>query len=70
MNIPVILIEMVVFAVLFTAMCFKTTGGNNTTQVHNYPPDIQKEYFKTHERIPAAIVGLNVILIQKYCCFI
>ena len=38
MNFPVIIIEMAVFAVLFTIMCFKTTGRNNTVQVHNYPP--------------------------------
>lgn len=62
MNIPVILIEMAVFAVLFTVMCFKTTGGNNTTQVHNYPPDIQEEYFKTHERIPTAPFSKRVIV--------
>lgn len=62
MNIPVILIEMAVFAVLFTVMCFKTTGGNNTTQVHNYPPDIQEEYFKTHERIPTAPLSKRVIV--------
>lgn len=54
MSIPVTLIEMAVFAVLFTIMCFKTTGGNKTTQVENYPPDIQAEYFKTHERIPTS----------------
>ena len=62
MNIPVILIEMAVFAVMFTVMCFKTTGGNNTTQVHNYPPDIQEEYFKTHERIPTAPLSKRVIV--------
>ena len=64
MNIPVILIEMAVFALLFTVMCFKTTGGNNTTQVHNYPPDIQEEYFKTHERIPVAPLSKRVIAVK------
>jgi len=62
MNITVILIEMVVFAVLFTVMCFKTTGSNNTTQVENYPPDIQEEYFKTHERIPTEPLSKRVII--------
>ena len=62
MNIPVILIEAAVFAVLFTVMCFKTTGGNNTTQVENYPPDIQEEYFKTHDRILTAPLSKRVII--------
>ena len=62
MNIPVIMIEMLVFALLFTIMCFKTTGGNNTTQVENYPPDIQEEYFKTHERVPTEPLSKRVVL--------
>lgn len=65
MNIPVIMIEMLVFALLFTIMCFKTTGGNNTVQVENYPPDIQEEYFKTHKRIPTAPLSKRVILIKS-----
>ena len=62
MNIPVIMIEMLVFTLLFTIMCFKTTGGNNTVQVENYPPAIQEEYFKTHERIPTAPLSKRVII--------
>ncbi len=71
MNIPVIIIEMAVFAVLFTVMCFKTTGRNNTTQVHNYPPDIQEEYFKTHKRIPTAPLSKRVIITKSVAllCF-
>ena len=65
MNISVILIEAVVFAVLFTVMCFRTTGGNNTTQVENYPPDIQQEYFRTHERIPTAPFSKRVIITKS-----
>ncbi|MGN0615014.1 hypothetical protein [Ruminococcus flavefaciens] len=65
MSIPVILIEMAVFAVLFTIICFKTTGGNNTTQVENYPHDIQEEYFKTHERIPTASLSKRVVITKS-----
>ncbi len=65
MNILIIIIEMAVFAVLFTIMCFKTTGGNNMTQVENYPPDIQEEYFKTHERIPTAPLSKRVIVTKS-----
>ena len=65
MNISVIIIEMIVFAALFTIMCFKTTGGNTTIQVENYPPDIQEEYFKTHERIPTAPLSKRVIITKS-----
>ncbi len=71
MNIPIIIIEMLVFAVLFTVMCFKTTGGNNTVQVENYPPDIREEYFKTHKRIPIAPNSKRVIFTKSVAilCF-
>ena len=62
MNIPVILIEMLIFSLLFTVMCFKTSGKNNTVQIHNYPPEIQEEYFKTHERVPTEPLSKRVIL--------
>ncbi len=65
MRISVILVEMAVFSVLFTIMCFKTTSGNNTTQVHNYPPDIQEEYFKTHERIPTELFSKRVVAVKS-----
>ncbi|MCR5141475.1 MAG: hypothetical protein K6C68_02975 [Ruminococcus sp.] len=62
MNMPVIMIEMLVFALLFTVMCFKTSGGNNMVQIENYPPDIQEEYFKTHKRIPTAPLTKSVVV--------
>lgn len=62
MNIAVIIIEAVIFCLLMTVMVFKTTGRNNTAQVHNYPPEIQKEYFRTHERIPTEPLSKSVIL--------
>ena len=69
MKLSVILIEMAVFAALFTIMCFKTSGGNNTTQVENYPPEIQEEYFKTHERIPSAPLSKRVIITKSIALF-
>ena len=62
MNIPAILIEMLIFSILFTVMCFKTSGKNNTVQIHNYPPEIQEEYFKTHERVPTEPLSKRVVL--------
>lgn len=62
MSASVIIVEMVIFAALFTILCFATTGGNHTAQVDNYPPEIQEEYFKTHERVPTEPLSKNVIL--------
>ncbi|MBR1691872.1 MAG: hypothetical protein IJ711_03740 [Lachnospiraceae bacterium] len=62
MSVTVILIEMLVFSALFTTMCFATTGGNHTVQVDNYPPEIQEEYFKTHERIKAEPLSGRAVL--------
>lgn len=51
MSMGIIIAEAAVFSILFTIMVFATTGKKSTLQVHNYPPEIQEEYFKTHERI-------------------
>ncbi len=48
MNIVIIIIEMIVFAALFTAGVFtaaKRGNKNSEANIHNYPPDIQEEYF-------------------------
>ena len=54
MSIWVILIEMIVFAAIFTSIIFTYYRGDrkySPASIHNYPPDIQEEYFKTHERV-------------------
>ena len=61
----VILIEMIVFAALFTAIIFTYYRGDrkySPTSIHNYPPDIQEEYFKTHERIDISYRSKSVLL--------
>jgi len=48
----VILIEMIIFAGFFTVVLFTYFRGERKygpASIHNYPPDIQEEYFKTHE---------------------
>ena len=47
-------IEAVVFTALFTAMVMIPTIKHPEIGVHNYPPDIQEEYFKTYEHVPVA----------------
>ncbi len=65
MNIRVILIEMLAFAAIFTAIIFAYFRGErkySPASIHNYPPDIQEEYFKTHERIDVSYRSKNVVL--------
>lgn len=65
MNATVILIEMAVFAALFTVAVLASYGGDkkySAAGVHNYPPDIQEEYFKTHERVDVSYQSKNVVL--------
>ena len=65
MNIRIILIEMLVFAAIFTAIIFTYYRGDrkySPVSIHNYPPEIQEEYFKTHERIDVSYKSKNVLL--------
>ena len=69
MSIWIILIEMAVFAALFTVIVFLASRGDrkySPAAIHNYPPDIQEEYFKTHERIDVSYKSNNVILTKGF----
>ena len=64
----VILIEMLVFAVLFTIIVFSYYRGDrkySPESIHNYPPDIQEEYFKTHERVDISYRSKNVLFTKS-----
>ena len=66
MKASVILIEMLVFAGIFTTIIFSTLGKKETTaSIHNYPPDIQEEYFKTHPRRDVSAKSNHVILAKS-----
>ena len=68
MNLCVILIEALVFAGLFTAILFAYFRGDrkySAASIHNYPPDIQEEYFKTHERLDVSYRSKNVFLTKS-----
>lgn len=68
MIIMVILIEMIVFAVIFTAIVFIAYRGDmqhSAAGIHNYPPDIQEEYFKTHERVDVSYKSRKVLLTKS-----
>ena len=66
MNILVIVIEMIVFAGIFTTIIFSGLGKKESTaSIHNYPPDIQEEYFKAHPRRDVTGKSKNVILAKS-----
>ncbi len=69
MNWWVILIEALVFAGLFTAILFAYFHGDRKTSaasIHNYPPDIQEEYFRTHERVEVSYRSKKVLLTKGF----
>ena len=66
MKLSVILIEMLVFAGIFTAIIFSALNKKETTaSIYNYPPDIQEEYFKTHPRKDVSYKSNHVILAKS-----
>ncbi len=61
-----IIIEMIVFASIFTAVLFSLIGKKETAaSIHNYPPDIQEEYFKTHPRRDTSGKSKGVIIAKS-----
>lgn len=65
----VIALEALAFAAIFTASVFLAYRGNkkySAAGIHNYPPDIQEEYFKTHDRIDVSGRSKNVILVKGF----
>ncbi|MCM1388372.1 MAG: hypothetical protein NC231_13670 [Bacillus sp. (in: Bacteria)] len=65
MSISIIIAEMAMFSILFTVIGFATTGKKSKLQIHNYPPEIQEEYFKTHKRIAVQPLSGRVIAIKS-----
>ena len=62
MNWIVIILEAVVLTITFTAMILIPLVKNPVWWIHDYPKDIQEEYFKTHERVPAEFFSPTVLL--------
>ena len=64
-----ILIEAAVFAAIFTAIVLTAAHGDkkySAASIHNYPPDIQEEYFKTHERVDTSGFSKKVVLTKSF----
>lgn len=63
MDFKVILIEVLIFTALFTIAVFKGATAKDTVgKIHNYPEDIQEEYFKTHPRVDTSYRSKSVLL--------
>ncbi len=64
----VIVIEALVFAGIFTAVVLPSCLSDkkySPESIHNYPPDIQEEYFKTHERVDVSYKSKRVIFTKS-----
>ena len=61
----VIAVEALAFAAIFTAAVLGIYLGDkkySTAGIANYSPDIQEEYFKTHERVDVSYRSKKVLL--------
>lgn len=67
MNLTAFIIELVVITVAFTCMTVIPISINPTSYVSDFPPEIQKEYYKTHgekkEKLTIAMIAKKLIAI-------
>lgn len=69
MNWTIIIIETIVVTGAFTAMVLIPLVKNPMWWIHDYPKDIQEEYFKTHDRVPSEFFS-KTVLIKKGCALL
>ena len=69
MNWMIIICETVIMTIAFTAMVMIPLVKNPVWWIHDYPKDIQEEYFKTHERVPSEFFSKSVLL-KKGCALL
>ena len=62
MNWTTIIIETTIMTIAFTAMILIPLVKNPVWWIHDYPKDIQEEYFKTHERVPSEFFSKTVLI--------
>ena len=56
------IITAIVLVIVFTALILIPLIKNPVWWIHDFPQDIQEEYFKTHERVPSAFFSKTVLL--------
>ncbi|MBQ0058745.1 MAG: hypothetical protein KBS83_02115 [Lachnospiraceae bacterium] len=66
MNVMIFALETLVMTVIFTLMILIPLSKNPVWWIHDFPKDIQEEYFKTHERIPAAPLSKPAIFKKAF----
>lgn len=66
MNWGIAAAETLVFVALFTAMVVLPAVRHPEVGVHNYPPEIQEEDFKTHPRVPTAPLSGRTIAVKSF----
>ena len=69
MNWTIIIIEIIVMTIVLTAMILIPLAKNPVWWIHDYPQDIQEEYFKTHKRLPSVFFS-KTVLIKKGCALL
>ena len=69
MNWMIIICETFIMTIAFTAMVLIPLVKNPVWWIHDYPKDIQEEYFKTHERVPSEFFSKSVLL-KKGCALL
>ena len=65
MNWFIILIEAIIFIGFFTVLVIIPAIKHPEIGIHNYPPEIQEEYFKTHKRIKTSPLSLRTVLLKS-----
>ena len=65
----IIICETVIMTIAFTAMVLIPLVKNPVWWIHDYPKEIQEEYFKTHERVPSKFFSKSV-LVKKGCALL
>lgn len=63
------IIVTIVLTIVFTGAILIPLIKNPVWWIHDFPKDIQEEYFKTHERIPSAFFS-KTVLIKKGCALL
>lgn len=60
------IITTLLLTIAFTAMILIPLIKNPVWWIHDFPQDIQDEYFKTHQRIPSAFFSKTVLLKKAF----
>lgn len=62
----IVIIEAIIFIAFFTALVTLPAIKHPEVGVHNYPPEIQEEYFKTHEKIETAPLSKRTVILKSF----